>query len=384
MTVIKRRTLIKSALGATAIAAGTGIGITLFTPNNDQANSLVLSASSNADGQHFISGWSSSAKQLFLFPVPMRAHDCCCSADGRVAVFFSRRPGTQLYIVDLINNRLLPSVQCPAGYHFYGHGVFSADSRYLFTTENHYLAPNPKHSGVIAVYDVSDIGRSGVKRLARFYSGGIGPHQLAFLGDQRTLAVANGGILTHPNSQRQKLNVETMAPSLTYLDSQNGTVIDQYAPQHHQMSIRHLAVSANDQVILGVQHQGQSTDQVPLVLSHQGQQQLQAMQAQHAIWHKQQQYIASIAVSDDARFAISTSPRGASIALWNLSTLRCIDTMTLRDVAGATYLADQQRFVVSNGLGQLVALTANEQTLTPQTLSVNRQIRWDNHLSRLT
>ena len=44
-------------------------------------------------------------------------------------------------------------------------------------------------------------------RVGEFPTHGVGPHELLLLGDGRTLAVANGGIETHPDFGRAKLNI---------------------------------------------------------------------------------------------------------------------------------------------------------------------------------
>ncbi|MBL4826728.1 MAG: DUF1513 domain-containing protein [Spongiibacteraceae bacterium] len=259
--------------------------------------------------------------------------------------------------------------------------MFSSDGRYLFTTENHYQTKNIEQSGIIAVYDTLDTDHNGFKRIDEYTCGGIGPHQLALLNDGHTLAIAMGGILTHPDKQRDKLNIDSMKPSLTYLDTRNGKILDQFYPTHHQMSIRHLAVSTTDQVIMGVQYQGDKHHHIPLVLSHQGEVQLQTLKANQSLWAQQNQYIASIAIDNKARYAISTSPRGGGVCLWDLCNLQNLAQHSIRDVAGALYSTDKQCFLVSNGTGQLMALSPNTKTFSAQAVFLNRTVRWDNHLS---
>ena len=107
----------------------------------------------------------------------------------------------------------------------------------MYTTENAYTQiPGSSQRGVIGIYDIAD----NFRRLGEISSYGIGPHQLGMLSDGKTLVVANGGILTHPLRCREKLNLDTMKPSLTYIDSSSGDLVDQFYPGHHQQSIRHL------------------------------------------------------------------------------------------------------------------------------------------------
>jgi uncharacterized protein len=382
MTEISRRTLISAGLVTGGLALWAGA--TQFYKPKVGATHFFLSANDDQQGNHFIGAWSLTGQHRFQLPVAHRAHDSCCSPDKTLAVFFARRPGTQMYIVDLKNGRLRYTMNAQKGYHYYGHGVFSKNGRYLFTTENHFQASSAEKSGIIAVYDTHTAADQGFKRVNEYASGGIGPHQLAWLNNDSTLVVANGGILTHPDRGREKLNLSTMNSSLSYIDSQSGTILKQLQPEHPQMSIRHLAVASNDQVIMGVQYQGEKHDPITLVLSHHGEQHLTPMLATDAHWRRQNQYIASIAVDKQARFAVSTSPRGASVSIWDLSSLHCVGQLSVRDVAGVTYLADSNRFLVSNGLGQLLSLQIDQGTPTLQPIYLNPSIRWDNHLSLIS
>ena len=69
------------------------------------------------------------------------------------------------------------------------HGVFSADGRLLYSTENDYDGAR----GMIGVRDVT----GGYKQIGEFPAHGMEPHDIALLSDDRTIVIANGGIRTH-------------------------------------------------------------------------------------------------------------------------------------------------------------------------------------------
>ena len=92
-----------------------------------------------------------------------------------------------------------------AGRHFFGHGVFSPDGALLYATENDF----ENAAGMIGIYDA----RANFERIGEFPTHGVGPHELLLLDDGRTIAIANGGIETHPDFGRAKLNIPTMKPS---------------------------------------------------------------------------------------------------------------------------------------------------------------------------
>jgi len=161
-------------------------------------------------------------------------------------VMYSRRPGTEGIEVDLITGLVNRRLSCQVNRHLMGHGCFSPDGHLLLTTE----ADLQSTRGLIVVRD-----SQSYKVLAEFDSGGIGPHELSLLPDGKTLVVANGGIHTHPDSGRKKLNLDTMASNLAYIDLTSGSIIDRFSVQDPKASIRHLNVAPDGTVAFAMQMQ---------------------------------------------------------------------------------------------------------------------------------
>ena len=92
--------------------------------------------------------------------------------------------------------------------------------------------------------------------------------------------VANGGILTHPDRGREKLNLDVMRPNLSYLEPLTG-LLEQVELEDalHQNSIRHLDIHANGTVAFAMQWQGDKSDTVPLLGLHLRGQSVQLLQA---------------------------------------------------------------------------------------------------------
>jgi hypothetical protein len=359
--------------GVTAGLVSFSAGLLARNPLATPQQQLFFSASDDLNGKHYLTASYASGEPLFNLPVPQRAHDILTLGGNNQVLFFSRRPGTEIYIVDLAQQQLIQTIKSPPGRHFYGHGVVSHDERFLFCSENDYI----HQRGVIAVYDI----KLGYQRIGEMESGGIGPHQLALAKYGKQLVVANGGILTHPDSGRKKLNLQSMVSSLAYIDIASGRLIDSYQPPHHQMSIRHLAISRDDQVVAGVQFQGPEGAVVPLVLTHQGEQPLQLMQADDDDWFDMNHYIASVAVDNSGSLALSTSPRGNKVNLWDLKQRRILASQTVRDVAGAVWCPLSQAFMVSNGLGEIVAINYQDEEIILRRQFQQRSLQWDNHLA---
>ena len=177
---------------------------------------LYLSARAGTAGDDRASGFSADGARVFDLPLPGRGHSFAVHPDGSVAVHFARRPGRFALVLDLGQGTVARTVAAPDGRHFYGHGVFSPDARLLYATENDFVGER----GVIGVYDAA----RGYARVGELPSHGIGPHEIALLSDGETLVVANGGIATHPDLPRVKLNLPTMAPSLCFVDRRSGAL----------------------------------------------------------------------------------------------------------------------------------------------------------------
>lgn len=358
MTAIElsRRQVLAGALTAIALgAAGTvwsGAGRRIYSAASDQAN------------RHFLCCWADGALQ-FKVPSPGRGHDVLLNPLTRSALYFARRPGNWLTVLDANTGALQARIASPAGRHFYGHGTLVNNNALLLTSENDYARGG---EGLIGIYNCRD----GYRRVGEFASGGIGPHQLATLPDDKTVVVANGGILTLPGSNRDKLNLETMQPNLSYIDSRDGKLLGQWQPPHHQLSLRHLDVSSGGEVVVGAQFEGDPTLTLPLLFRHRGEDHLQALTATDPVWRQHHNYIASVACAGDA--VIATSPRGGCISLWRNGEFQTLQA--LNDVAGAAFDSKTGTFLTSNGRGQLVQLDQQGLSLTGRVA----ELRWDNHM----
>lgn len=373
----RRELLAGLGLAAVGIAGGLTYRAQYTSSSSATRSAILLSAYSSPTGKHFIAGLTPDGEKRFAVNIPQRAHDSLFLPVSQQAVFFARRPGNTLFIVNTKTGLLQHSIKCPVGRHFYGHGCSSADGRYLFTTENAYTPePGKAQQGVIGIYDISD----NFRRLGEINSYGIGPHQLGLLSDGKTLVVANGGILTHPMRGREKLNLDTMNPSLAYIDSSNGDLIDQFYPEHHQQSIRHLDIGPDDTVVAGLQFQGDSELILPLVYRHNGEKTLQPLQADKASWQQHQQYIASVCIDNSGQRLVISSPRGGIASCWDLTTNRLLTINSQRDGAGVAFNPQTNAFVLSNGLGQLTSLQADNYRRQSEHSYFFKQHIWDNHL----
>lgn len=332
----------------------------------------VLSAASDGSGKH-IGVWNDDHWQLSQ-TISHRGHDSLFHHQRQELVFFSRRPGREMFVIDAKQGALLHTVVSEDGYHYYGHGCLSANGRYLYTSENHVAGDG---AGSIGIYDCQE----NYQCLGHMDCGGIGPHELALMPDNETLVIAIGGIKTLPASGRTTLNPNSMAPALHYLDIASGQLVERQAAPHFQLSLRHLDVSSSGEVIVGAQFQGNLPSHLPLVYRHKRGENLTPLSYGDLPLQFKQDYIASVSIDEHGEYAVTSCPRDNVVCLWNLATGKLQQLYALRDSAGAVYDAAYQQFILSNGNGQLMALTPGKARLRP--LAYAPGTHWDNHLTLL-
>jgi len=332
----------------------------------------LLSCRSNDDGGHFLSCVDTGGNLQFDIRLPSRGHGMTVHPGGKSVVVFARRPGEYLWVVDLESGHVMHRVNASDQRHFYGHGIFDPAGHYLYVTENDYTNTN----GVIGIYDAL----SAYQRIGEIDSQGIGPHEIGLLNDGNTLVVANGGIETHPDLGRAKLNIPTMRPNLAYIDRQNGKLMGLYEPptQWHQLSIRHFDINSRDQICIALQYEGAKHDHPPLVALHKGQDQLQLLQAPATVQNKMKNYCGSARFNTlGDRFAIS-SPRGGIITYWS-DEGEYLDYSQLADGCGIA-ARGHDVFYLSSGNGSIIEYHLDSNRVSRRIMGTEG-MHWDNHMN---
>ncbi|MCB1620513.1 MAG: DUF1513 domain-containing protein [Thiothrix sp.] len=371
---LKRRRLLQLAgTGLLGAAFGTGMPRT-------QAGlaSTLFSASDHLDGGHFLTRLELQTGIRCSQATPMRGHALTLLPDGRV-LMIGRRPAFTSAIVNLpaptgtgVDDHLT-LLQATAGRHFDGHGCLSADGGVLFTTENAY----DEKRGVLGIRDSRTF-----EHLGEYATHGLDPHDLKLMPDGKTLVVANGGIEQHPDFGRRKLNLDTMQPSLVYLDMASGQKIDEYRLPDHQLSIRHLTVTDRGEVGVALQYEGNLHRSQPasLVAWQAGGGDLTLLAIGPEAIVPLRGYMADLAYNERAAILAVTTPRGGQVTFWSVREQRFLQAMSLPEPGGIAFLPHPEAFLVSCADGSIHALQA-----TPEGVKASLQYRftdsiWDNHL----
>ncbi|MEO9650245.1 MAG: DUF1513 domain-containing protein [Roseobacter sp.] len=328
---------------------------------------VALSAVQTPQGLFNLVGLARNGALAFRVPLPARGHAAAAHPTIAEAVAIARRPGTFAKVIDCVNGHLLKALTCPEGRHFYGHGAFSADGHLLFTPENDITTG----AGRIGVWDRS----LNYARIDEFSSGGIGPHEILRM-PTGNLAVANGGIRTHPASGREKLNLETMRGNLSVF-SPEGRLLDQAeVPNDNRMnSLRHISSAPDGRIICGFQWQGDPYDTPQLVSFYDGNGHLKPAKVDEGLLRTLDGYIGSVCAIGNDLFAAS-SPRGGRVFTLNADGEVQAQHRSL-DVCGLSALEDTCA-LTTDGYGTVYQLSQGNLTRIDK-----HNLAFDNHLVSL-
>jgi uncharacterized protein len=355
-------------------ALTAALGLPRTTAGRERA-ARFLSAEATIDGDFAVAAFDQAGDVLFQLPLPDRGHAVTLRPGSDNAVVFARRPGSFAVVFDFAVGTSRMELHAGEDRHFFGHGVFSADGRWLFSTENDITSGQ----GVLGIRDATDRYR----RIREFPTYGTGPHDLSWLADGTTLVVANGGILTKPETGRAKLNRATMTPSLTYIDVRDGRLLRDFrlAPELNQLSIRHLAVAADDTVAIGMQFEGDTNALVPLVGLHRGNAEIALLSAPEPVLRNMHNYCGDICLDCTARTIAASSPRGNTICFWDLASTQFLGAVNLTDACGLAPLPDPDRFLITSGTGALYRVDGRRSRVETLVSDIDADGRWDNHVT---
>lgn len=364
MVQLSRRQLLKA--GVAGGLAATLTGCSLLPRKTGTLPEQYTGAIGLPDGGFGVGAIDRDGGLLWQSPTATRGHSGCNRPGGREVVFFERRPGWRFYVLDAATGSRQHRIPAAEGEHFVGHGVFSPDGRWLYTTASRYEAGE----GIIAVYDA----HNGYRRTDTFELHGIGPHQLTLHPDGETLVIGLGGILTHPDYDRIKLNLDTMDPALVLMDRKTGRITGRFRPTHPHQSTRHVDASAEGKIYVAYQYQGPLHETPPL-LARLENGQLREYRFDDDTQASLANYIASVIAHPENDLVAAASPVGGTAIVFEGRTGKLLARASIPDGAGVQALAGGD-FLISSGRGKLVRLGRDNR---PRELAA-LPLYWDHHL----
>lgn len=353
-------------------AAGAGFAASLLPQRAAalaEAELVFASSTMTKAGSYGAALITETGRLIANIDLPARGHDVTYSPVLGRAVVFARQPGTFAVVFDPEGRAAPLTIPSIEGRHFFGHGVFSPDATLLYATENDFDAAR----GVIGVYDV----RAGYSRIGEFDTHGVGPHEMLLMPDGVTFVVANGGIETHPDYGRAELNLDTMQPSVVFLDRRDGKLLGKLAlaADLHQLSIRHMAVDARSRVWFGCQFRGAPEDKPQLVGYATLDGDIRLIELPADTLRDLRNYVGSVARSADGSLIAVSSPEGDTILAIDAETATPTLTATLR--SGCGIAPSGPGFIASSGLGNTVGIAGSH---APEQ---HFDLGFDNHLRLL-
>lgn len=342
------------------------------TPVAAPTDSPLYLAARHAHGRYEAVVLDAHGRNHQVVPMPARGHSFALDPQRGRAIVFGRQPGFFAVAFRIDGAQPPVALRAAAGRHFFGHGVYLPDGQRMLATENDFEAGQ----GVLGIYDASPGGN--YRRIGEFSTGGIGPHEVVLLPDGKTLCVANGGILTHPDYGKLELNLDSMRPSLAYIDANDGRLIEQVMlPQAlHRLSIRHLALSADGAVWFGCQHMGPASERPALVGRHRLGDEPELFSGPQEALRDCRNYIGSVAADPAGAVIATSSPVGNQVLYWDAASGQMLGQTRLADGCGVAPLSPA-RFLVNSGTGALV-MAGPDSTMQP-VLPPSSDVAWDNH-----
>lgn len=365
MPGLTRRHLIKTALaGSTAL---TLTGCSLLPGKAGADGPQQYTGAIGLPGNRFAVGAiAPDGTMLWQSQVQTRCHSGCNRPGNAEVLFFERRPGWAFYVFNRQTGEQTHRIEAASGEHFVGHGVFSPDGRFLYAPANRY----EPGEGIVAVYD----SHQHYQRVNTFELNGAGPHQITLHPDGRTLIVGLGGILTHPDYDRIKLNLDTMKPALVLLDRHTGDTLGRFRPSHHQLSTRHVDVSPDGTVYAAYQYQGPAHHLPPLVARYR-KGTYEEIDLGESVHRQLGNYIASIVAHPENDLVAIASPIGGTALIFDSRSNKVVAQAGIADCAGVEALAGGD-FLVSSGRGKLVRMGRHQ----PASEIARMAVQWDHHL----
>lgn len=335
---------------------------------------LYVSSCNDAAGISHVAVFSADGGTLFKTRLPDRGHDIAVNPASADIAIFARRPGDWMAVVDRRTGEVRKLVRSPEGRHYYGHGLYSADGRLLYATENDIAAGQ----GVLGVYDVA----KGYARIGEQPTHGIGPHDVAFMPGRELLLVANGGARTDPETGREILNKANMEPSLAFVDPRTGEAkhrID-FGRDMSGLSFRHLAVAADGEAVFACQYEG-DPQEMPLLVGTvmpDGRTRMLAMPDDDL--YRLNNYLGAVALDGSGRLICATSPRGGMAAFWDRPTGKYLGLAPMPDVCGVAAAPETGTFIISSGNAGVKLARAETHDLARVRGSDLDRYMWDNHI----
>lgn len=312
------------------------------------------------------------------FSVPDEVHLATLYPDGKSIMVCSRKPSASLLKYSL-EGELIAELKPQLNQHFEGHGIFSHDEKLIYVTASDFQQTAAEKQGRILTLNSSDLSL-----VDDHSSGGIGPHELVWQSNY-LIAIANTGVITHPDSGRKILNIDNIQSNVALYDTADNNIIYNWKVPQLGLSARHLDRMQSGTLIIGCQYKKQDK-RPPCIAIAEINKSLSFADTNNEEFHwKMQGYTGSIKAIPYSNKALITNPRGHILSQWKQSvdTVNEIHLLKQEPIEfnkGLKLSADGNKAWVSQGAGELRIWDTQTKQLNKTRIKLKENIWWANHL----
>lgn len=310
------------------------------------------------------------------FSVPDEVHLAVMSPDNKSILVNSRKPGASLLKYSL-SGELIAELKPLKDQHFEGHAIFSIDEKYLYVTASDFQ----QGSGKLLKLNSHDLSL-----IEMYNTNGIGPHELVWQAPN-IIAIANTGVLTHPNSSRDILNLDNIQSNVVLFNTLDKTLVHEWSVPLVGLSARHLDRMDNGDLVIGCQYKKEDQRPPCIAFASKGEA-LKFADTQNETLHWDMKgYTASIKSIPNSDQALISNPRGHLLTQWRDPTssseteiVQFVNSFDIKYNKGIKLTKKGNQAWFSLGAGELLFLDIESQTLNSTTVKVKPNIWWGNHL----
>ena len=310
------------------------------------------------------------------FSVPDEVHLAVMSPNNKSIIVNSRKPSASLLKYSL-SGELIAEFKPLKDQHFEGHAIFSLDEKHLYVTASDFQ----QGSGKLLKLNSHDLSL-----IEMYDTGGIGPHELVWQAPN-IIAIANTGVLTHPDSGREILNLDSIQSNVILFNTLDKTIIYQWSVPLAGLSARHLDRMDNGDLVIGCQYKKEDQRPPCVAFASKGND-LRFADTQNETLHWDMKgYTASIKSIPNSDQALISNPRGHLLTQWQDPTsnseteiAQLVNSFDIKYNKGIKLTKKGNQAWFSQGAGELLFWDVKSQTLNSTTVKVKSNIWWGNHL----
>jgi hypothetical protein len=323
-------------------------------------------------------------KSFKYFPVDKGVHSIVQKpSEPNKFFFFCQKPRDVCTEIELLGDSYYSqAITTKQGRYFYGHGAYTRDGKKMYCTENDY-----KNGRSLIV--VRETERFQV--IDEFEQGLNSPHDMCFLNDGKTLAIANGGIKEYLGSNNHVITTpDRLISSLTLVDAETKKTKLQIVGDDHY-SIRHLYKSPGGELAFISIYKGIEEDDklkpksyphIPMVGILYPNNEIVYMEMIPRVIELMKFHTLSVILSVKHQFIAVSTFKGGVVTFWNSKNGKFLKTMTLAAPCGLCLSYDESYIYVTSLMGSFYSISSKTLELcgTRAEADPNINLRWSSHL----